>query len=81
MASSANNRFIALNGTVGCKLCKSILPPELQVVVYEVPGLELKDGEEIKEHGPYTGARYFKANQQTNRKACLYTVSFKGSWM
>lgn len=40
--SSANNHFIVLNGTVGCKLCKSVLPAELQVVVYKVPGLELK---------------------------------------
>lgn len=51
MASSANNHFIVHNGTIGCKLCKSISPAELQVVVYEGPGLELKDGEEMKEDG------------------------------
>lgn len=42
MTSSANNHCIVLNGTVGCKLCKSVLPAELQVVVYKVSGLELK---------------------------------------
>lgn len=40
--SSANNNFVVLNETAGCKLGKSALPAELQVMVYEVFGLELK---------------------------------------
>jgi len=43
MTSSANNHFIVLNGFVDCKLCKSILNAELEVVLYKVPDLELKD--------------------------------------
>lgn len=35
--------FIVLNKTAGRKLGKSVLPAELQVMVYEVSGLELKD--------------------------------------
>lgn len=43
MTSAANNHLIVLNGAVDCELCKSVLPAELQVVVYEVSVLELKD--------------------------------------
>lgn len=46
MTSSENSNFIVLNETAGCKLGKSVLPAELQVTVYKVSGLELKD------HGP-----------------------------
>jgi len=33
MTSSVNNHFVVLNGTVGCKLCKPVMPAVLQVVV------------------------------------------------
>lgn len=43
MTSSANNNYIVLNETAGCKLGKSVLPAELPVMLYELSGLELKD--------------------------------------